>query len=167
MLKFSLIFRARQIFRLALISGFSRLRFVFAALLLAPAILNSGAAQESLKGATPSGLTPGAPAGSYSLSGFETINPYNGGLNFNLPLVSVGGRGSAGASVNLEIEQKWMVETDYGDGSYTPISYANYNRWIPGDVYYAGARIDGRTGGSGTVTCGSALMKGGSFILKL
>ncbi|HEY3104509.1 MAG TPA: hypothetical protein VGJ69_13030, partial [Pyrinomonadaceae bacterium] len=46
-------------------------------------------------GSTPAGLTPGAPAGSYGLSGFDNINLYNGNMNFRLPLISIGGRGAA------------------------------------------------------------------------
>lgn len=35
-------------------------------------------------GMTPSGLTTGAPNGSYALSGFDNINLFNGNLNFRL-----------------------------------------------------------------------------------
>jgi RHS repeat-associated protein len=63
-----------------------------------------------LDGKTPTGLAPGSPAGSYSLSGFETVNLYNGGLNFALPLLTLGGRGSAGYTVILPFEQKWIAK---------------------------------------------------------
>src|SRR5258706_13752146 len=43
-------------------------------------------------GSTPLGIQPGAPAGSYPLSGFDNINPFNGNLNFHLPLLHIGGR---------------------------------------------------------------------------
>src|SRR5262245_50534521 len=36
-------------------------------------------------------ITPGRPAGSYQLDEFATINPFNGGLNFSLPLSTVSG----------------------------------------------------------------------------
>lgn len=52
-------------------------------------------AQTSTSGMTPAGLAPGSPAGSYALSGFEDVNLFNGNLNFNLPLLRIGGRGSA------------------------------------------------------------------------
>lgn len=58
-------------------------------------------------GSTPAGLKPGAPAGSYGLSGFDNVNLYNGNMNFRLPLVSIGGRGGAGYTVTLPIEQHW------------------------------------------------------------
>src|SRR5215212_2671192 len=47
-------------------------------------------------GATPAGIAPGAPSGSYSLSGFDNVNLFNGRMNFQLPLLSVGGRGGVG-----------------------------------------------------------------------
>jgi hypothetical protein len=49
-----------------------------------------------LDGFTPAGLQAGSPAGSFPLSGFDIVSPYNGQLNFNLPLLKAGGRGSAG-----------------------------------------------------------------------
>jgi hypothetical protein len=49
----------------------------------------------AVDGYTPLGLSPGAPAGSYGLSGFENVNLFNGNLNFSLPLLGVGGRGGA------------------------------------------------------------------------
>jgi hypothetical protein len=61
--------------------------------------------------ATPSALTPGAPAGSYALSGFENVNQFNGNLNFALPLVHVGGRGGAEFTIMLNIEQHWRIRT--------------------------------------------------------
>jgi len=61
---------------------------------------------------TPTGLEQGAPAGSYQLSGFETINPYNGNLSVALPLMRVGGRGSAGHTITLPIDLHWEVLRD-------------------------------------------------------
>ncbi len=86
-------------------------------------------------GSTPLGLSPGAPAGSHALSGFESINPYNGNLNFHLPLIGVGGRGGAGMSSILGIDSKgWSVrhqETTDPQGNpvdiYTPVA----NPWVP------------------------------------
>lgn len=64
---------------------------------------------------TPAGLAPGTPLGSYALSGFDNINPYNGGLNFHLPLMQTGGRGGVGYTMMLPIEQKWRVEHTIDD----------------------------------------------------
>jgi len=61
-------------------------------------------------GHTPGGLTAGTPTGSYPLSDFENVNPYNGALNFHFPLLNIGGRGSAGYTMMLPIEQKWRVD---------------------------------------------------------
>lgn len=86
---------------------------LFVLLLSASALAQS---QKVTDGSTPSGLTSGAPAGSYSLSGFETVNPYNGGLNFSLPILKVGGRGGAGYAITLRIDQKWVIRKDINPG---------------------------------------------------
>ncbi len=57
-------------------------------------------------GTTPSGLTTGAPAGSYSLTDFENVNLFSGNLNFSLPLLKINGRGSTGTSINLSRERQ-------------------------------------------------------------
>ncbi|HEV8431327.1 MAG TPA: RHS repeat-associated core domain-containing protein [Pyrinomonadaceae bacterium] len=69
-------------------------------------------------GATPLGLQAGSPAGSYSLSGFDNVNLYNGSLSFALPLLGIGGRGGASHTIMLPIERKWMVEKTVS-GEYT------------------------------------------------
>ncbi len=78
-------------------------------------LLSSSAVAQTtsaMSGSTPSGLQPGAPAGSYSLSGFENVNLYNGNLNFNLPLLKIGGRGGAQMSMAASLDSvKWKVET--------------------------------------------------------
>ena len=66
-------------------------------------------AQSATDGSTPTGMSPGAPAGSYSLTGFENVNLFNGKLNFHLPLLQVGGRGSAGYTINLNLERQWRT----------------------------------------------------------
>jgi hypothetical protein len=59
---------------------------------------------------TPLALSPGSPASSYAVSGFENVNPYNGNLSFHLPLISVGGRGVSTSSI-LGIDSKgWTVK---------------------------------------------------------
>jgi RHS repeat-associated protein len=66
-------------------------------------------AQQSTGGASPLGLSPGVPAGSYALSDFDNVNLFNGHLNFRLPLFNVSGRGAAGYTVNLKIERQWTT----------------------------------------------------------
>src|ERR1700730_12968064 len=59
-------------------------------------------------GATPASMSPGAPVGSYPLSGFETINLYSRRQSFSLPLVHVGGRGAAGFTIQLPLGFQWQ-----------------------------------------------------------
>jgi hypothetical protein len=66
----------------------------------------------SAYGNTPLGMQQGAPAGSYPLSGFESVNPYNGALNFRLPLLKIGGRGSVQHVISLAVEHHWSVDKD-------------------------------------------------------
>jgi RHS repeat-associated protein len=67
-------------------------------------------AQQSTGGASPLALSPGAPAGSYALSDFDNVNLFNGHLNFHLPLLTLGGRGSAGYTINLKLERQWTTK---------------------------------------------------------
>jgi RHS repeat-associated protein len=72
---------------------------------------NAGAQNTSLTdGQTPPGMKPGAPAGSYLLSGLDTVNLFNGNLNFSLPLLQVGGRGEAQHMIKLMLERHWRIE---------------------------------------------------------
>lgn len=96
---------------------------------------------------TPKGLAPGAPAGSYALSGFEQINLYNGNLNFHLPLVSIGGRGAAGYTMMLALNTaKWSVrhsESQTGSQTWTPTQHL----WGDSDPGYGPGRMLGRQSG--------------------
>lgn len=108
-------------------------------LLLAIA-LNISASGQNTDGTTPAGVAPGAPAGSYPLSDFDTINLFNGNLNFSLPLVKIGGRGKVGHVIPLTIENKWRT-VQYG--SY-PIHYA-LDSWLPySSVGYTKGKLAGR-----------------------
>lgn len=53
---------------------------------------------------TVSGIATGS--SSYALGGFDTINLFNGNLNFKLPLLVIGGRGGAQVSMNLALNTK-------------------------------------------------------------
>ena len=44
-----------------------------------------GFGQSAIHDSTPPGQAPGAPAGSYPLSGFDNVNLFNGHLNFSFP----------------------------------------------------------------------------------
>jgi RHS repeat-associated protein len=105
---------------------------------------------------TPAGLAPGSPAGSYALSGFDNINLFNGNLNFRLPMVAVGGRGSAGYTITLSLNSKgWHVRRR--TVSSDPDSAASYvpepNTWNGLEVGYGAGVLQGRQTGVETDTC--------------
>src|SRR2546427_12401 len=107
------------------------LRLLSIAILLMVLIGTSSAQTGALDGTTPTALAAGAPAGSYGLSGFDNINLFNGNLNFRLPLVHVGGRGMAGYTMMLPIEQRWRSINGYyedtGSGSIYYYEYVDSN----------------------------------------
>jgi RHS repeat-associated protein len=78
-------------------------------LLLSYSVRAQDSSSNPLDGFTPAGLQPGSPTGSFPLSGFDTINPYSGNLNFSLPLLHAGGRGGAGYTIQQPINIKWSV----------------------------------------------------------
>jgi RHS repeat-associated protein len=95
-------------------------------------------------GSTPLALSPGAPAGSYSLSGFDNVNLYNGSLNFSLPLLKVGSRGEAGYTITLPIEQHWTVKHTGNPELGALHDFPQYNSWngmLPG---YSPGTLQGR-----------------------
>ncbi len=55
-------------------------------------------------------VAPGTPIGSYAISGFESVNPYSGKINFSLPLLNVGGRGNGGYTINLRLQRNWSID---------------------------------------------------------
>ncbi len=123
----------------SLVTGFSIL--ACAALLLVLSAVNvSAQASNPNSGSTPSGLKPGSPAGSYGLSGFDNVNLFNGNLNFHLPLIGVGGRGSAKMQMMLAIDSvHWTVDSEGGLNN-----SANPNWWTPIKVGYGPGVLQGR-----------------------
>ncbi|MEK6300444.1 MAG: RHS repeat-associated core domain-containing protein [Acidobacteriota bacterium] len=79
------------------------------AALIAMSLVIAAEAQTLTDGSTPLGIEPGTPAGSYALSGLDTVNLFNGGMNFSLPLMHIGGRGGAQMAMTLPIETHWRV----------------------------------------------------------
>lgn len=67
---------------------------------------------------TSQAVAPGAPAGAYSLSDIERVNLASGNLSVALPLLRIGGRGTAGYTMMLPAERKWTIRhLYYPDGS--------------------------------------------------
>lgn len=119
-------------------------------------------------GTTPASMAPGAPAGSYSLSGFESVALYDRRINFNLPLLHIGGRGAAGFTIQLPLQVQWQenhvnepINCGQGGCSYNEVIYPTPNSWkmqplfSPG-VMYARQAVEGKTdviGDQGQVIC--------------
>src|SRR5262245_9698662 len=137
------------------------------AMLLAAVLFGAAAAQSVTKSntdsSTPPGMAPGAPAGAFPLSGFENVNIFNGHLNFSLPLLKVGGRGTAQMTIPLRIERKWRVQHTIQpnivcnkDGCQTlpptHYHYAQPNWWNGVDPGYGPGVMLGRRGGRETRT---------------
>jgi RHS repeat-associated protein len=116
-------------------------------------------------GYTPVGLSPGAPTGAYPLSGFETINPFNGSFSFHLPLVQLGGRGEVSHTMLLRIERKWRLLHYVKDYRMLPPaeqqpaveSYSVTPNWWSNTLEspYSMGWIDGRQAGKGAHLCDS------------
>ena len=107
-------------------------------------------------GSTPLGLQPGAPAGSYALSGFDNVNLYNGNLSFQLSLLGVSGRGGAQMPVMLPIAGKWRIADltipQFGGGvihRYLPIQ----SWWENNERKYSPGSMAGRQAGFGEIEC--------------
>jgi hypothetical protein len=105
-----------------------------------------------LDGMTPLALTPGAPEGAYHLTGLDSVNMFNGGLSFHLPLVQIAGRGAAQAPLVLRIEQKWHADQVFDPVSGGFIQFANDQWWSGGSrtssvPRYTVGSLLGRVGG--------------------
>ncbi len=87
--------------------------------------------QTNTQSRTPTAMAPGAPVGSYALNDLETVNLYNGNLNFSLPFLAIGGRGSAGYTMTLPIEHRWQVNRDDSTPGYT--FFSPVYEWWTGD----------------------------------
>ncbi len=113
---------------------------------------SQASAQMSHDGTTPKGTQPGAPAGSYSLSGFEHVNLYSGNLNFSLPLLKIGGRGGAQSSINLTIDSaKWNVNFDSISQASTVFTWSTPQHIFADETTYTACSL-GPAGECGTET---------------
>jgi len=129
-------------------------------LLLLASGVNAQSETSSTDGATPLGNAPGAPAGSYALSGFDSVNLYNGHLNFLLPLLQVGGRGSAQVAMMLPVKpNSWRVKhsvtIDPGTGLPIDTYFPQPNWWTGIQPGYGSGVLQGRSAGMDLVNCSS------------
>lgn len=117
-----------------------------------------GTSRFTTQGTTPPAVAPGTPEGSYSLSGFDSINPYSRKLNISIPMLTVGGRGEAGYTMFLNLDQQWQVRTytDCTNGAncvylQTPIP----DWWSTSEVGYGPGTLLGRYAPFDSVSCPS------------
>jgi len=65
------------------------------------------------QGRTPLVLAPGAPAGSYRLNDWESINYFTGKVNVSVPLLTIAGRGSSGYTIRATAHTGvWVAQLD-------------------------------------------------------
>src|ERR1044071_4913702 len=107
-------------------------RWVLVLLLLA----NGNVAQSSLDKGTPAESKPGtSTASTYAPDKLEIVNLANGNLSMNLPLVNIGGRGSASLTIGLFYNSKvWSTEHEKEetgtDPAGSPLPYIHhYYAW--------------------------------------
>ena len=98
---------------------------------------------------TPPPLLGGAPSGSYSLSDLDTVNVYNGHLNFALPLHHVEGRGDAQFTMMLPIERTWNAVYE---SSLNAVRLYDIFWYAPPPAYSPGLLIQ-REVGDGVINC--------------
>ena len=112
-------------------------------------------------GATPAGLAPGSPTGSYALSGFEHHSPFSGVTSVALPLRHIGGRGEAGFDVVWNFNQTWIASKSAQVAStiaivpYPVLTEVNGSGYNPNGLEAAGA-VYAKTGMSFTACSGSS-----------
>src|SRR5215203_4476916 len=121
-------------------------------------------------GSTPLGLQPGAPAGSYALSGFDNVNLYNGNLSFQLSLLQVSGRGGAQMPVLLPIAGKWRISDltipQFNGGvihHYLPLQ----SWWENNERKYSPGSLAGRQAGLDEIECPDGTKVFGYSITRL
>lgn len=137
-------------------AGFTVLpvRYIFAAIFSLLLLAGGASGQSDTDGSTPLGLAPGAPAGSYSLSGFDNVNLFNGNLNFQLPLLGVSGRGGARYQMTLPIDQTWTVFRQKNEITGVVTHHPEPNWWEGIKPGYGPGVMQGRKGGTGSLFCG-------------
>src|SRR6266571_21658 len=109
-------------------------------------------------GLTPVGLQPGSPAGSYALSGLDSVNLYNGSANITIPLLNIGGRGEAGYTMAANYGGRWngagilSADAPCSPASPCPLWTFQTSGWANWDYLYRPAGIAIRHLGQGSYT---------------
>src|SRR5215203_378703 len=147
--------------------------FTLAYTLLSICVLSVAALAQTTSatdGSTPLGLEPGAPAGSYALSGFDNVNLYNGNLSFQLSLLAVSGRGGARMPVMLPISGKWRISDltipQFNGGvihHYLPLQ----SWWENNERKYSPGSLAGRQAGLDEIECPDGTKVFGYSITRL
>ncbi|HJS23765.1 MAG TPA: hypothetical protein VJ751_05290, partial [Pyrinomonadaceae bacterium] len=154
---------------------------LWAAMLLVIAFQAVAIKADTTDGSTPLALKPGAPAGSYALSELDNLNPYNGSLNFRLPLLSLGGRGGAGYTMTLPLEQKWRINVVatyvivYEDGGNEPLPdpqvtyhyFPSANWWTGIKPGYGPGVMHGRVAQFDSQVCPDSTMRAVQTLTRL
>lgn len=122
---------------------------------------------------TPAAAEAGIPSQSYALSNIDTVDPYTGSVNIHIPLYKVGGRGEAGYTVTLLLEQKWQMAT-HTDATGNYYFYPepgniddSINYWLPSIVKYTPGVMISREStdvSQGTWQCTGSGTPGGGYI---
>jgi hypothetical protein len=126
----------------------------------------SAAPSTGVGGFVPTNLTPGAPAGSYPLSGFEHINYANLHMSIYIPVAPAAGRGEASLPIGFSLDNNItfpvlsVVKTGCtgpsGPCSYVTNYYAGRGWDIP-NANHAGMQLYQRSWGD---TCESSAQTG-------
>ena len=127
------------------------IRTILVFMLLADSLFGQGTSVSDLDGLTPEGLEPGAPAGSYVLSGLDSVNLYNGSLNVVIPLLQIGGRGEAGYSMVAKYDAHWNGIGVVNEYPCSPVPCWAFNKagWANWDYSYRPAAVAIRHLGQG------------------
>ncbi len=117
-------------------------------LVAAVPVLGDTTTSSSLGFSEPELLKVGRPAGSYALSGFDTVNLFNGNLSIHLPLLAVHGRGTAGYTMTLPIYQRWRIDRTTET---TPTGTWEWHYAIPDNENYQFGTADRPAYGAGSM----------------
>ncbi len=88
---------------------YSIVSLLLCALLPLSNLVQAAPSAKATEGFTPAGFARGEAAGSFPLSGFDHINLPNGELRLSIPVITIGGRGSASVTLYVNIEKQALI----------------------------------------------------------